>query len=160
MAIGNPKKSLGQQFADIMMPRTKEKKFKQKVREIGHQISEGAKERTRRGRTIRGGEWKRGYSKSYSEKTGKTAPVNLRLSGRSMNSMRGGARTSTRAEVTATETNKQGDNILRLHDEGIGDNPRRQIFPDTHAQVPTRMRTLIKMKVKEVLSGVQRQQDN
>lgn len=141
------KRSLGQQFADKMKRRTKLDKFRTIVADVGRHMERQIKERTRRGQPLpSGGRWDTPYNKRYSERHSKST-VNLRLSGQSMNNLRSRTMGAKRVGI-------QGNQLLRMHNDGTAKGgKRRQIAPETHEQVPRQMRSMIKFKVKEILSG-------
>lgn len=147
MARGNPNKSLGQQFTDIMKPRVKGKGFKNIIKSVAKTMELQIKERTRRGRPLpNGGRWDTPYNERYARRHNKET-VNLRLTGRSMNNLRGTTRGGRIAEI-------RGNDLLRAHNDGdVRGGKRRQIVPESKQQVPRQMRSMIKYKIEELLKG-------
>jgi len=65
-------KSLGQQFEDKMLPRIENaEKWKKVNIGVAKQLTEGAQNRSRKGETVRGGNYDRNYAQSTKRSKGK-----------------------------------------------------------------------------------------
>lgn len=141
-------KSLGQQFREKMLPRiNNEEKWNGVSKEVAKQLVEGAQNRSRRGETVRGGNYDRNYAQSTKEAKGKTNPVTLRDKDYTIKKMRPEGSGDGKANI-------RGADRLKKHDTGNAKGGKqRQLFPKTPQQIPRGIIEYLKTKIKRILIG-------
>jgi len=144
-------KSLGQQFEDKMLPRIENaEKWKKVNIGVAKQLTEGAQNRSRKGETVRGGNYDRNYAQSTKRSKGKKDPVTLRDKDYTIKRMR---RSST-SGGSSQEANIRGADRLKKHDQGTAKGGKqRQLFPHASKQIPRGIFQYLKKEIKRILLG-------
>lgn len=141
--------SLGQQFTRKMQNRASKERFTNIAKDVANQMIEIAQKNTRKGTTIRGGEYDSRYAPSTKDRKKKTDPVTLRDKELSVEKMR--------AEKEGTKAGIRGRKRLKDHNEGINysgvGRRRRQMFPETNKQMPKTLTQYMKRQVEKLLTG-------
>jgi len=141
-------KSLGEQFRKKMLPRVSNKEKWNGVSEgVSKQLVEGAQNRSRRGETVRGGNYNRRYAQSTKRSKGKKDPVTLRDKDYTIKKMRAESSGNGKANI-------RGADRLKKHDQGTAKGGKqRQLFPHTVDQVPKGVIQYLKRTIKRILLG-------
>lgn len=144
-------KSLGAQFKAKMMPRLQAKqKWNEVSQGVAKQLVEGAQNRSRKGETVRGGNYDRNYAQSTKRAKGKRDPVTLRDKDYTIKRMRRSSSTGGSSQ----EANIRGAERLKKHDQGTAKGGKqRQLFPHTPQQVPKGVLKYLQKTIKRILLG-------
>lgn len=141
-------KSLGEQFKAKMLPRIKATKKWDKASEgVAQQLVEGAQNRSRKGETVRGGDYDRNYAQSTKRAKGKRDPVTLRDKDYTIKRMRAESSGSGKANI-------RGADRLKKHDQGTAKGGKqRQLFPHAPKQIPKGLLKYLQKTIKRILLG-------
>lgn len=141
-------KTLGEQFREKMLPRiSNQERWDGVSQEVAKQLVEGAQNRSRKGETVRGGNYDRNYAQSTKRAKGKHDPVNLRDKDYTIKRMRSEKSGDRKANIRGAER-------LKKHDQGTAKGGKqRQLFPKSVNQVPRGVVRYIKRAIKKILAG-------
>lgn len=141
-------KSLGQQFREKMLPRINQtQKWNGVAEEVTKQLVEGAQNRSRKGETVRGGNYDRSYAQSTKRAKGKRDPVTLRDKDFTIKRMRSQSSGDGKASI-------RGADRLKKHDTGTAKGGKqRQLFPKSVQQMPRGLLKYLKTTIKRILLG-------
>ena len=149
-------KPMSAQFADILRPRFEQ--MEAVAKEHADMVVEQMKINTRQGETFPNQEYKQDYSEGHARVRHNlghdTWPVNFRMDNRRIETAKSEIiSVGAPGVVTAEAKFQKGGRIFAYHHRGMGNNPKREIFPTSLTNIPQEIYNETKKSLHALLSG-------